>query len=130
MRIEQASVALSLLALVVGLAIPQPGRAAEPVHLTVEADQLEVDSGETVELTVGLRDAEDKLATAPRDLSIHLILVRDDEEIGSARITIVQGESNARHQIEAKTPGLVEVRAEHPELRNGGAFFYVRAGTG
>lgn len=132
MRIEKAAVAFSLLALalLVGLAIPRPGWAADPVRLTVEADRLEVAPGETVELTVGLRDAEDQPASAPRDLAIHLVLVRDDEEVGAANVTIAQGASSARHDVEAKGAGLVEVRAEHPELRSGGAFFHVRAGAG
>lgn len=132
MRLENASVAFSLLALtlLVGLAVPRPGWAADPVRLTVEADRLEVAPGETVELTVELRDAEDEPATAPRDLTIHLVLVRDDEAVGATDVTIAQGASNARHVVEAKDPGLMEVRAEHPELRNGGAFFHVRTGTG
>lgn len=122
---DPARIPFFLLTFLLCLATPKAGLAEDPVRLAVETDRLEVAPGETVELTVKLQDADGEPAAAPRDLVVRLVVEGEGQDAEETDLTMERGKRNARHEVEAGDPGLVEVRAEHPELRGGGAFFHV-----
>jgi len=106
------------------------GAVTKPVKLTVLASEETVRRGQQVMVQIGLRDARDRPAKAPHDYTVTVDVLSSAGKVQSRSVTIKAGETEARLNITPTEDGIVELRAKHRELLDGGAALKVRTSAG
>jgi len=103
------------------------GASGSPVKLAAQINTQAIESGEKIVVQVGLLDAANQPAAAPKSLPV-LLQARQSsgqvEKLGT--VTIDAGQSLKRTVVSVPGNGLVYVWAKNPELLPGGQFVQVR----
>lgn len=100
---------------------PAFAASEQPLRLMVETQSLEVPIGQNVEVKIALGNARGELARAPRRLAVSVSFRGAGLSLSRA-LAFREGEATRKLAITPTQPGLVEIQAESPELRQGGAF--------
>jgi hypothetical protein len=124
----ERSVALSclMLSLLAGLAHPQKV-SGKPVKLVVRTSQSAVVAGTKVEIEVTIQNTNNQAVRVQKDFQLELEIRQPSGKTEKMNATINTGEAAIKFHTQLKEPGLVEVRARHPELLEGSTFINVNA---
>jgi hypothetical protein len=101
--------------------------AAEPqgsLRLVVQPEREWVLAGHAIGVTIGLRDARNQPAAAPIAFTVALALTPPVAS-AAATVTIPVGQSQATLQLRPAKPGILEIRATHPQAFQGDGFVRV-----
>lgn len=121
---SEKNVRIGAIRLVVALGIIgacSPAAAADPVGLVVRPATLEAPAGRELAVSIALRDAEGGEARAPKRLDVRVTA----DGAGLQRSLELVFEPRALDRkltLTPDQPGLLEIRAQSSELREGGAF--------
>lgn len=94
------------------------------LRLVVQPEHKWVLAGHTLNATIGLRDAHDQPSPATSAFAITLAVIPPVPGTTST-VTIPVGQSAATLQLQPSKPGILEIRATHPQAFDGGAFVRV-----
>ena len=103
------------------------GASGNPVKLAAEINTQAIESGEKIVVQVGLLDAANQPAAAPKSLPVLLQARQSSGQVEKlGMVTIDAGQSLKRTVVSVPGNGLVYVWAKNPELLPGGQFVQVR----
>jgi hypothetical protein len=102
--------------------VAQPAQGS--LRLVIEPERGWVVAGHTIKVNLRLHDAHNQPSAAPSDLVIELVVT--PPVVGAAStVTIPAGQSVATVELQPSKPGILEIRARHPQAFDGGAFVRV-----
>src|SRR5262245_22957910 len=90
--------------------------APQPVKLVLVANAHPQGDGATAEVVVSLRDAANRPATTPRDVTVN-IEARELSGVQHLQVIIKTGANSGRASFPLHEGGIIEFWASHPELR-------------
>jgi len=90
----------------------------------VQPEHKSIQVGGILNVVIGLRDPHGQPASVPSAFVVTLI-VTPAEENATPTVTIPAGQSSTTLQLKPVQPGVLEIRATHPQAFEGGAFVRV-----
>jgi hypothetical protein len=97
-----------------------------PTKLDVKPRVTSLVVGETTTFDVILRDANNRVTKASRDIRIDIEVKLPTGTIQTLKSVLInKGDSNKSFTLKPDTPGLIQVKAKQPQLLEGGTFVYV-----
>jgi hypothetical protein len=97
-----------------------------PVKLEIVPSAHAVDVGTGVTLDVILRAADNRIAAAPKALSVQLQVNAPSGPLTLPNIVISEGQRATQIQLQVTAPGMWAVRARNSELLEGGTVIYAK----
>lgn len=110
--------------LCVATAAAQPA-VHRPVRLMVQAEAQSISRGEPAHIEILLIDANNHRAQAPKTLEVSVEVRLPSGKVEGMGVTFNPGEDAKRLRLVLQEVGIVEIRAQQRELREGGTFIKV-----
>ncbi len=125
MPTRMVGIGMPAAALLAALALPVAASAAEPVRVSVHTTQMRVETGAKVAVKLGLQDSHGQPVAAPKDFILQVQVKQASGKTESLEIPLKAGADFTEADVTAEAAGLLEIAADHAELRAGGAFVQV-----
>jgi hypothetical protein len=94
--------------------------------LAVDADAKSIQIGQTVTVTINLRDAYNNKATAQKDYAVTVQVSQGNTPSSQQTVLIRPGQNSVLAHVKPPQPGIFLVKASHPELREDAVYIQVR----
>jgi hypothetical protein len=99
----------------------------KPVKLAVQSQTLTVERGSRAEITIVLQNTNNQAVKAAKEYEVELEVRQPSRRRDNQKVKIKVGETSVKQQIQFNEIGLVEIRARHGEMREGGLFINVKS---